>query len=96
MPRNDPKLTESLYAACLSLVNHCGRKVEYVRRVYPRLGALREQLQLCWVREVRLSTESIDLSGARDLRDAVIGIENLVAQYGEFSGRAQLSATPLA
>ena len=64
--------------------------MEYVRRVYGRLGALRDQLHTCWQREIALKTESIDLSGARDIRDAIVGIENLVAQYGEFSERAQV------
>ena len=90
--RHDPKLAESLYAACLSLLNQCRRKVEHVRRVYGRLGSLRDQLHTCWQREITLKTESIDLSGARDIRDAIVGIEDLVAQYGEFSERAQVGS----
>ena len=89
--RNDPKLSSALYTACLSFVSQCKRKVEYVRRVYPRLQEFRNRLQVSWMREVAQNTESIDLSDAREIRDAVIGIEDLVAQYGEFSERARLN-----
>ena len=88
--RNDTKLAESVSAACLSVVNHCKRKVDHVRRVYPKLDLLKERLQRAWQREVIASAANIDLSGARDIRDAILGIEDIVAQYGEFAERVQV------
>jgi hypothetical protein len=91
--RPDPRFSEAVYSCCLAFVRQCRRKVEHVRRVYPRLGELQDLLKSSWLREVAAGGDSIDLSGARDIRDAVIGIEDLVAQYGEFAQRAQLNGS---
>lgn len=90
--RPDPRMAEALYSSCLAFVRQCRRKVEHVRRVFHQLPQLQELLHAAWVREVASAGESIDLSGARDIRDSVIGIEDLVAQYGEFAERVQLKA----
>ena len=96
LTRNDMKLSESLFTACLSFIGQCRRKVEFARRVYPRLGEFRDRLHSAWLKEVAGTSESIDLSGARDIRNAVIGIEDLMAQYGEFAERAQLNGAAAA
>lgn len=88
---NDIKFNEALYTATLSFVNQCKRKVEFVRRVYSSLCPLRDCLHSSWLKAVSTNTESIDLSGARDIRDAVICIEELIVQYGEFAARAKVS-----
>lgn len=90
LQKNDIKLNEALFTATLSFVNQCKRKVEFVRRVYSSLSPLRDCLHSSWLKSVSANTDSIDLSGARDIRDAVICIEELIIQYGEFAERAKV------
>lgn len=91
--RNDPRMNEATYAATLSFVGRCRKRVDFVRRVNPRLAALREKLIAAWTRETPVNAESVDLSGARDIRDSIVGTEELVVQYSEFSERATPTAT---
>lgn len=90
LARNDIKYNDATYYASLSFVSQCRRKVESIRRVYPKLSVFRDGLHAAWVRETSGNSESIDLSGARDIRDAVLGIEEIIVQYSEFSARANI------
>lgn len=90
--KNDIRYNESVYSAVSSFVQQCQRRVEYVRSVNSKLAALRDALCDAWRREVTASVENIDLSGAKDIRDALIGVEGVLVQYEEFAERAQLRA----
>jgi hypothetical protein len=92
LSKHDPKLKFSIYAASLSFVRNCRRKVEYIRRVYSRLESIRTSLCTAWAKEVGSNVEGIDLSGARNIREAVIVIEELIVQYVEFSVRAEIAS----
>ena len=89
--RNDPRVNDMIYGAVQSFVSQSRRKVEYVRRVYGSLPALRDRLCEAWNREVSRSPESIEPVGLRDLRDAVVEINNLMVAYDEFSNRTMLT-----
>lgn len=91
LERDDIRLNDAIYAATASFVSQCRRKVEYVRRVYRRLGDLRVRLCDLWRREIGKGPESIDPSGMREIRDAVVDIDNLMLAYEEFSGRAKIA-----
>jgi HEAT repeat protein len=93
LDRNDPRLRDAVYPAVFSFITRSRARVEYVRRIYQSLGALRTSLERAWARETGLVTDSIDPSGPRDIRAAVLEIENLTAAYEEFSERATSSAT---
>ena len=85
-------LNESHYTATASFVSQCRRKVEYVRRVYAKLDELRGSLYKCWRREAALLPNSINPHSLNNIRDAIIGVSNLMLSYEEFSDRAKVSA----
>jgi hypothetical protein len=89
---NDVRINDATFAATASFVGQCRRKVEYVRRVYRTLNALRDQLCVLWKRELAKNPLSIDPAGLREIRDAVVEIDNLVLAYEEFSGRAKVAS----
>jgi hypothetical protein len=64
------------------------RAVEYVRRIYTAIATLQASLEKAWVRELAGVVDSIDPTGPRDIRTAIMEIENLTAAYEEFSERA--------
>jgi hypothetical protein len=91
LDRNDLRLKEAVYPAVISFVIRCRAKVESVRRVYSVLPMLRASLEKAWRRETSGVIDSIDPPGPRDIRAAVVEIENLTAAYEEFSERATTS-----
>jgi len=91
--RNDLRMNETTYAAAASFVTQSRRKVEYVRRIYSNLGTLRDTLSDAWQRETARPTDSIDPPGLRDIREAVVEVEQLMLAYEEFAGRATLTVT---
>jgi predicted MPP superfamily phosphohydrolase len=88
LDKNDLRLNEAAYPTVSSFVKRCRAKVEYVKRVYQALANLRTSLEAAWNREVSGSVDSIDPIGPRDIRGAILEIENLTAAYEEFSERA--------
>jgi hypothetical protein len=92
LARNDIKLNEAVYAAVLSYLRQCRRRVESVRLVFPGLSTLRDRLLAAWTKETAAAPETIDSAAGRDIRDAIIELEELMAQYGEFSERAKPAA----
>jgi HEAT repeat protein len=88
LDKNDPRLREAVYPAVSAFIMRSRARVEYVRRIYQSLSSLRTSLERAWVRETSLVRDSIDPSGPRDIRAAVLEIENLTAAYEEFSERA--------
>jgi hypothetical protein len=87
LDRNDIRMNDSVYAATSSFISQCRRRVENVRRVHDILDPLRDLLCKVWHREVASAIDSIDPSGPRDIRDALIEIEALTIAYEEFSCR---------
>ena len=92
LKRDAGRLNDSYYRATSSFVSQCRRKVEYVRRVYSKLDELRDGLCNSWRREAARSPNSINPHNLNDIRDAVIGVSNLMVSYEEFSDRAKISA----
>nr|WP_315481932.1 metallophosphoesterase [uncultured Undibacterium sp.] len=88
LDKNDPKLKDAVYPAVISFITRCRSKVESVRRIYSTLPILMTSLEKAWRRETIGTIDSIDPAGPRDIRAAVIEIENLTAAYEEFSERA--------
>ena len=84
-------LNDSHYTATASFVSQCRRKVEYVRRVYSKLDELRDSLYKSWQREAAVSPSSINAHSLNNIRDAIIGVSNLMVSYEEFSDRAKIS-----
>ena len=91
LKRDVGRLNDSHYRATASFISQCRRKVEYVRRVYSKLDKLRDGLYKCWRREAAVSPKSIDAHNLNDIRDAIIGVSNLMVSYEEFSDRAKIS-----
>lgn len=87
LERSDVRMNDSVYAATSSFISHCRRRVEHVRRVHAVLAPLRDILCKVWHREVASAIDSIDPSGPRDIRNALIEIEALTIAYEEFSCR---------
>ena len=87
LERNDVRMNDSVYAATSSFISQCRRRVEYVRRVHNVINPLRDILCKVWHREVLSTVDSIDPSGPRDIRSALIEIEALTIAYEEFSCR---------
>jgi len=87
LERNDVRMNDSVYAATSSFISQCRRRVEYVRRVHTVINPLRDILCKVWHREVLSTVDSIDPSGPRDIRSALIEIEALTIAYEEFSCR---------
>lgn len=90
LDKNDIRIKEAVFHSCLSFIKRCRTKVKYIREVNGRLDALSESLCKAWDREIRANPNSITPSGATDIREGIIEIENLTAAYEEFSERAQL------
>ncbi|MCA1856631.1 metallophosphoesterase [Massilia oculi] len=88
LDKNDFKLKEAIYPSVTSFIKRMSGKVEYVRRIYRSLESLKTSLEKAWVRETSASLESIDPIAPRDIRAAIIEIENLTAAYEEFAERA--------
>jgi hypothetical protein len=88
LDKDDIRINDAIYAAASSFVGQCRKKVEYVRRVYRVLDKLGGRLCEIWTREVQKAPESIDPSGLREIRDAIVEIDSLLLAYEEFSGRA--------
>lgn len=86
--KSDPRLNESIYTSTCSFITRCKKRVEFVRRVHPKLPQIRDQLTAAWSRETPSNPESIDISSAREIRDALIGVDELMFLYSEFSERA--------
>src|SRR5207245_7667148 len=63
--------------------------VEYVRRVYDRLPTLRERLCDAWRREIGKAPQNIDPPGLREIREAIVEINELLVAYDEFAGRTR-------
>ena len=91
LKRDDVRLNDSHYTATASFISQCRRKVEYVRRVYSKLDALRDSLHKAWQREAAVSPKSINSHNLNNIRDAIIGVSNVMASYEEFSDRAKIS-----
>ena len=89
--RDDGRLNDSHYTATAWFVSQCRRKVEYVRRVYSKLDELRDSLYKSWQREAAVSPNSINSHNLSNIRDAIIGVSNLMVSYEEFSERAKIS-----
>lgn len=87
LSRNDIRTNDALYAAAATFSAQCRRRVDYMRRVYPALDGFRDQLCAVWRRELGNSIESIDQAGLRDIRAALIEVENLAISFEEFSTR---------
>ena len=91
LKRDVGRLNDSHYTATASFISQCRRKVEYVRRVYSKLDKLLDSLYKSWQREAVLSPNSINPHNLNNIRDAVIGVSNLMVSYEEFSDRAKIS-----
>lgn len=87
LKRNDSRINDAVYAATLFFVGHCRSRVEYVRRVYASLAALRDQLCVVWRRETAAAQESIDPAGPRAIRQALVELEALMISFQQFAGR---------
>jgi predicted MPP superfamily phosphohydrolase len=92
LSRNDIRTNDALYAAAAAFSAQCRRRVDYMRRVYPTLDGFRDQLCAVWRRELGNSIESIDQAGLRDIRAALIEVENLAISFEEFSTRKTVNA----
>ena len=92
LKRDGGRLNDSHYAATASFVSQCRRRVEYVRRVYSGLDGIRHSLYESWQREAARSPNSISPHNLNNIRDAVMGVSNLMVSYEEFSDRAKISA----
>lgn len=92
--RNAPELNDAVYAAAFAFVVECKKRVQSVRQVYPVLQQLLDALQTCWRREFPQSLAVIDSSAMRYIRDAVVGVREVMTQYEEFSVTA-LVASPV-
>ena len=92
LKRDVGRLNDSHYTATASFISQCRRKVEYVRRVYSKLDELRDGLCKSWQREVARSPNSINPHNLNNIRDAIIGVSNLMVSYEEFSDRAKIAA----
>lgn len=90
LKRNSPDLNDATYAGALKFVEEFKKRVQSVRQVYSALPDLLGALEACWRREVD-GNMSIDPAGARSIRDAVVGIREVVSQYDEFASRASLT-----
>ena len=91
LKRDVGRLNDSHYTATASFISQCRRKVEYVRRVYCKLDELRDGLCKAWQREAARSRNSINPHNLNNIREAVIGVSNLMASYEEFSDRAKIA-----
>lgn len=92
LKRNSIEFNDATYYSALSFVNACKRKVQSIRNVYSELPKLLNALEACWKREILLSI-SIDPSGAHNIREAIVGIRDVISQYDEFAVRASLVKT---
>jgi predicted MPP superfamily phosphohydrolase len=88
--KNDFRLREAVYAASTAFIKRCRAKVQYVRRVNVELDTLRDCLADAWRRETGGSGQGIAPSGATDIREAIVEIENLTAAYEEFAELAHV------
>jgi len=93
LSRNDIRTNDAVYAAAATFSGQCRRGVDYMRRVYPALDGFRDQLCAVWRRELGNSIESIDQAGLRDIRAALIEVENLAISFEEFSTRKTVDAS---
>jgi len=84
---NDPRLNEARYVAAGWFVVQCKRRVDYVRQVFARLPDLRRALGTAWRRETAQEPRNIDSASLRELREATIGIVDMMNSYDEFKDR---------
>lgn len=94
LKKNSVEFNDATYYSTLAFVNACKRKVQSIRSVYSELPKILETLEACWRREIA-SSVSIDPSGAHNIREAVVGIRDVISQYDEFAVRASLAKTGL-
>ncbi len=90
LDKRDLRLREGVYAASTAFIKRCRAKVAYIRRVNGELDTLRDSLTNAWSRETGGSGQGISPTGATDIRNAIVEIENLTAAYEEFSELAQV------
>jgi len=86
--RSDIRFNDSVYAGLVNFLAECKRGMSYLRKVVPHLPELRGGVAAAWNRELLRSAQSVEVAAARDLRQAAADIEELTAQYDEFSERA--------
>jgi hypothetical protein len=79
------------YKAAGSFADRCRSNVHVVRQVHGILEKLRTTLIARWKSEWSSSEERIELSSLRDVRSALMTIEEIVASYDEFASRMKAS-----
>lgn len=79
------------YRATGAFVDRCKGNVSIVRTMLPILGQLRNTLIGKWSGEFGGLRDRIDSSGLRDIRAALLSIEEIVTSYDEFSSRMKVA-----
>lgn len=90
--RNNPELNEAAYSAAFAFTSECKKRVQSVRQVYPVLQQFLNALLACWKREFPQSLAVIDSSAMRQIRDAIVGVREVITQYEELSGTALMGS----
>lgn len=79
----------SAYKAAGAFVDRSKGSVATVRAIRPALEKLRTKLIDKWDNESRGVRDRIDFAGLRDIRAALISIEEILASYDEFASRVR-------
>lgn len=79
------------YKGAGAFADRCKGSVSTVRLVRPALEKLRAALIAKWGGESKGLRDRIDFSGLRDIRQALLSIEEILTSYDEFSSRMKVS-----
>ena len=82
----------SAYRAAGFFIERCKGSVATVRQVWSVLDRLKANLVAKWDIEFSNARDRIDFAGLRDIRNALVSLEEMRVSYEEFSARMKTGA----
>jgi hypothetical protein len=83
----------SAYKAAGAFIERCKGRLTTVRQVWPVLNQLKSSLVDKWDIEFTNARDRIEFSGLRDIRSALLALEEMRASYEEYSMRLKRNET---